>query len=61
MEALLIFIFGLIMGSFYLVVGTRLIAGESLIKPRSHCPECQHTLAWYDLFPLVSFILYMKY
>ena len=57
MEALLIFIFGLIMGSFYLVVGTRLIAGESLIKPRSHCPECQHTLAWYDLFPILSFLL----
>ncbi|MBJ7538126.1 prepilin peptidase [Marinomonas transparens] len=24
---------------------------------RSHCPHCQHTLNWKDLFPLLSFLL----
>ena len=24
--------------------------------PRSHCPHCSHTLAWYDLVPVASWI-----
>ena len=54
--SVLIFITGLIFGSFYLVVGTRLLKGESIIKPRSHCCNCNHILQWYDLIPLLSFI-----
>lgn len=29
---------------------------KSVLVGRSHCPHCQHTLAWYDLFPLVSWL-----
>lgn len=28
-----------------------------LARPRSHCPVCKHTIAWYDNIPLVSFLL----
>ena len=28
----------------------------NLAVPRSHCPHCQHTLAWHENIPLLSFI-----
>lgn len=30
---------------------------ESVTKGRSHCDSCNHVLAWYDLIPLLSFLL----
>jgi len=54
---LLIFIFGLIVGSFLNCVIFRLEKGKSFLKGRSHCPDCKHTLAWHDLIPVLSFII----
>lgn len=52
------FIIGLILGSFYNVVGYRLPKGESIIKPKySYCPNCNHRLKWYELIPLLSYII----
>ncbi|MDD2409375.1 MAG: prepilin peptidase [Bacilli bacterium] len=51
-----IFILGLLLGSFYNVVGIRLLKNESIIKPRSHCPKCQHQLSWYENIPIISYI-----
>ena len=45
------------MGSFFNVIGHRLSKNESAIKPRSHCEFCGHTLAWYELIPIVSFLI----
>lgn len=53
---ILIFIIGLIFGSFYNVVGLRVPKGESIIYPGSHCPNCGHKLRWYENIPLLSFI-----
>jgi leader peptidase (prepilin peptidase)/N-methyltransferase len=53
---LLLFIFGLIFGSFLNVVIYRMPRGESVVYPPSHCPECQHRLGFSDLFPLVSYL-----
>ena len=53
----LLFILGLVMGSFYTVVATRLPKGESIVKPRSHCENCQHILTWYELIPIVSYVI----
>ncbi len=50
------FILGILLGSFYGVVGYRLPINESFIKGRSYCDECHHTLAWFDLVPLISFL-----
>ncbi len=51
------FLLGLAVGSFLNSVIYRLDIGESLIKTRSHCPYCKKTLSWFELIPLMSFIL----
>lgn len=53
---LLIILLLLCWGSFLNVVAHRLITNESIITPRSHCPHCKTTLAWYDLIPLISWL-----
>lgn len=45
------------MGSFYHVVATRLSNDESIIKPGSHCPKCNHFLSWYENIPIISYII----
>lgn len=54
---ILIFIIGLLLGSFYNVVGLRLPKKESIITPSSHCPKCDHKLSWYENIPVISYIL----
>ena len=54
---ILSFILGTIMGSFYLVLGTRLPKNEDIVKSRSRCDNCKKVLKWYNLIPLVSFIV----
>lgn len=51
----LIFLFGLIIGSFLNVVIYRLETGETVVSGRSHCRDCGHVLEWYDLMPVLSF------
>ncbi len=51
------FILGAVVGSFLNVVIYRVPRNESIIKPPSHCPVCGHTLQWYDMIPIVSYIL----
>ncbi len=52
----LIFIYGLLLGSFYNVVGLRVPNGESIVKPRSHCPKCGHVLTPFELVPVLSYV-----
>ncbi len=56
MISLLIFLYGLIFGSFYNVVGLRVPIGKSIVKPRSACSLCGHQLTALDLIPVVSYI-----
>ena len=55
--AIYIFIIGTIMGSFFNVVAHRLSNNESIIKPGSHSESCQHLLKWYELIPIISFLI----
>src|ERR1700733_9360461 len=49
-------ILGLIIGSFLNCVTYRIEQESSFLKGRSYCPNCKHTLAWYDLVPVFSFL-----
>lgn len=53
----LIFIIFLCWGSFLNVIGYRLIHNLSLSEPRSKCPSCKKAIAWYDLIPLISWVI----
>jgi len=52
-----IFIFGLIIGSFLNVVICRLETEKSIFFARSECPKCGVVLKWYDLIPVLSFLI----
>jgi leader peptidase (prepilin peptidase)/N-methyltransferase len=52
-----IFAIGLAAGSFANVCIYRMPRDESVSVPRSHCPACNRTIAWYDNIPVLSFIL----
>lgn len=54
-----VFIIGLFIGSFLNVLADRLNRNEGFVTGRSHCESCRHTLSFWDLIPLLSF-LYIK-
>ncbi|MCS7181876.1 MAG: prepilin peptidase [Thermoanaerobaculum sp.] len=47
---------GLVVGSFLNVVVHRLPRGMSLLRPRSHCPNCLIPVVWYDNVPILSYV-----
>lgn len=51
-----IFLFGLVFGSFYNVVGLRIPQKESIVHPPSHCTKCQRRLTALDLVPVLSYV-----
>jgi prepilin signal peptidase PulO-like enzyme (type II secretory pathway) len=53
----LFFIYGLIFGSFFNVIGLRIPKKESIISPPSHCPNCDTRLTARDLIPVLSYFL----
>lgn len=55
-EALLAAIFGLLIGSFLNVCIYRLPRDLSVTRPRSRCPHCEKTIAWYDNIPVGSYL-----
>lgn len=55
---IIFFILGLLMGSFFTVVGSRLPKGEGFITNRSHCDKCHHELSLVDMIPLLSFLIF---
>ena len=48
---------GLVVGSFVGVVAHRVPRGESIVRPRSRCPDCGVQIAAYDNVPVLSWIL----
>lgn len=61
MEITLLFIFGLVIGSFLNVLICRYDENKFILNPkviggRSKCPECGKTLKWFELFPILSFL-----
>lgn len=56
MEAILAAGIGLMLGSFLSVLIGRWPHWRGAAAGRSHCPNCMHVLAWYDLVPLASWV-----
>lgn len=53
-----VFIFGLVVGSFLNVCIYRIPQGMSIVKPsRSICPKCGRMIRWYDNIPVISFLV----
>lgn len=50
------FVAGSILGSLAKALADRSL-GKKSFWGRSYCPKCQHKLAWYDLLPVLSYIL----
>lgn len=48
---------GAVLGSFLNVAILRWPADESVIRPRSRCPGCGTTIAWYDNVPVLSWLV----
>jgi leader peptidase (prepilin peptidase)/N-methyltransferase len=54
--AIVIFIFGIMIGSFLNVVIYRIPKGESIAFPASKCQSCQTPLKWYHNIPIFSWL-----
>jgi len=54
--SLLIFLFGVSLGSFANVCIYRLPRDKQIISGRSYCPRCKKKIKWYDNLPLISYI-----
>jgi len=55
--AIFIFALGSVVGSFLNACIYRLPRGLSIVYPPSFCPSCGHVLRWYDLIPILSYLL----
>ena len=55
--AFIIFLFGIVIGSFLNVVIYRTLHDESPLEGRSKCDLCKKQIAWYDNIPLLSYIV----
>ena len=52
-----VFLFGLCIGSFSNVCIFRWVEEKSVVFPSSHCPNCGHSISWYDNIPVISYLL----
>jgi len=57
MIAFIIFLFGLIIGSFLNVCILRIPNAKSIVLPPSHCPSCGTPIKPYDNIPVVSWLV----
>ena len=50
-------VFGILVGSFLNVCIYRIPKNENIVVVNSHCMTCGKQIKWYDLVPLVSFLV----
>lgn len=53
---IIIFLYGIVIGSFLNVCIYRIPKQENIVKIRSHCMNCGYQLKWYDLVPVFSYL-----
>ncbi|MGN0403249.1 MAG: prepilin peptidase [Acetatifactor sp.] len=54
---IIVFLYGITIGSFLNVLIYRLPKKENIVTTRSHCMSCGYQLKWYDLVPLFSYLV----
>ena len=54
---IIIFLYGIVIGSFLNVLIYRLPKKENIVTTRSHCMNCGYQLKWYDLVPIFSYLV----
>ena len=54
--SIIIFLYGIVIGSFLNVLIYRIPKKENIAIKRSHCMECGYQLKWYDLIPIFSYL-----
>ena len=57
-----LFVFGAVFGSFINVLtlrytGEEFLFSNKILSGRSHCRKCDRTLGWFELIPILSFVL----
>lgn len=52
----IIFIIGILIGSFCTLAVYRIPLGKDITHERSFCPNCNHRLEFWDLIPIVSYL-----
>lgn len=55
--SIILFLYGITIGSFLNVCICRLPKKENIVTTRSHCVSCGYQLKWYDLIPLFSWLV----
>ncbi len=55
--SVIVFLVGLVFGSFLNVCISRLPQHESVVRPRSRCPHCQHPIRLLDNIPVLSWLI----
>ncbi|NWQ40200.1 prepilin peptidase [Bacillus sp. EB106-08-02-XG196] len=53
---LVFFIYGIVLGSFFNVIGLRVPLKKSIVTPRSACSTCGHQLSALELIPVISYL-----
>lgn len=53
---IIVFLYGIVIGSFLNVCIYRIPKQENIVKIRSHCMNCGYQLKWYDLVPVFSYL-----
>jgi leader peptidase (prepilin peptidase)/N-methyltransferase len=53
---IIVFVYGLLIGSFLNVCIYRIPLGKTIVKGRSYCPSCNALIPWYCNIPLFSYL-----
>lgn len=54
---ILFFVAGTVLGSFFNVVGLRVPKKIAFANDRSYCPNCKNQLRWFELVPIISYVI----
>lgn len=52
----IIFIIGILFGSFFTLAVHRIPKGEDIIHTHSYCPNCNNKLGFFELIPVLSYV-----